>query len=111
MRFRVRVTNVGTRHSAKVVALYARVVPGDAAQDGADAGPIKQLFGMQKVALPPGGSGVVTIESNTLPSFCSFCAVSPSGEAKVRPGTLTVSVGDGGHGEKSDLLKVTLHVV
>ena len=111
LRFRVRVTNVGTRHSAKVVALYARVVPGDTAQDGADAGPIKQLFGMQKVALPPGGSGVVTIESNTLPSFCSFCAVSPSGEAKVRPGTLTVSVGDGGHGEKSDLLKVTLHVV
>jgi len=72
LRYRVRVTNTGGRTGAKVVAAY---VHAEAADGAAPDPPLKQLFAMQKVELAPGESATVTIDSDTLRGFCSFCTV------------------------------------
>ena len=74
-------------------------------------GPAKQLFGVEKVALPPGGSAVVTIESGLLAGVCAFCSVSREGVEAVRTGALTVTIGTGGHGAEADSLVHGMRVV
>ena len=92
LSFQVKVTNVGHRAGAKVVAAYVHVEA-----EGVPDGPIKQLFSQEKVLLEPGSSTTVTLESRAVPGFCSFCSVDEAGESTVRPGTLTITIGDGGH--------------
>ena len=102
--FVVNVTNVGGRTGAKVVAGYVAFAPGPGAGTGADDGPPKQLFAMGKVRLRPGESNTVVLESAAVAGTCAFCSVDGAGARLVRPGTYTITVGDGGQGSGSDLL-------
>merc|ERR1711935_513137 len=70
LKFDVNVTNSGSRAGAKVVAAYVQIVP--SGSDASVGGPLKQLFAIQKVQLEPGQSQHVSLDSNSLPGFCSF---------------------------------------
>jgi len=106
LHFKLKVTNAGARPGAKVIAAFVHI-DSKAAPDG----PLKQLFGLEKVVLQPRASATVTIDSNSIPGFCSFCSVDDAGESKVRPGTLTITIGTGGHDAPSALLTHKVEVV
>jgi hypothetical protein len=73
-------------------------------EDAEDYEPIKTLFAMRKVLLSPGQTKSVSLSSNMLEGHCSFCSFDASGGSKVRPGTFTITIGDGGNGKDSNIL-------
>ena len=83
--FRVKVKNTGTVDAAKVVQGY---ISADFA-----GGPIKELFAMEKVFVPAGGSVDVDIHTKQIPGMCTFCTVNDNGEVAVRPGNYVITIG------------------
>ena len=58
------------------------------------------------MALAPGASADVELASDALAGYCSLCTVDSRGDAAVRPGTYTITVGDAA----TALLTASLHV-
>jgi hypothetical protein len=111
VEYAVEVTNNGTAVGSKVVAAFFSWVPAGTGDDIIEARnesnyePIKQLFALQKVfKLAPGKSATVHLRSNMLAGHCAFCSTDDDGVRMVRPGTFTVTVGDGGTGASGNLL-------
>ena len=57
--------------------------------------PLKELFAIKKVFVPAGGSLTVEVSSSNVRGLCAFCTVDGNGDDAVRPGSYTITVGDG----------------
>ena len=68
LRFGVNITNTGERRGSKVVSAFVSYA-------NMRDGPRKQLFGMERVTLDPGASTTVSMASDSLAGFCTFCSV------------------------------------
>ena len=79
----VRVTNTGARDGEEVVQLYL------AHPDGPGILPIRSLKGFERIAVPAGGSRVVTFAVRPRDLAC----VDELGQLRVHPGSVIVSVG------------------
>ena len=101
LEYELNVTNTGQLNGSKVVAAFSSFA-------NMHDGPVKELFAMEKVHVSVGESKRVILRTNSLPGTCTFCSVDELGRSMVRPGLFVVTVGDGGTGPSSTLLKHTL---
>lgn len=93
LQYDVNVTNTGLVPGSKAVMAFIR------GPLSSSDGPIKQLFGVEKVFLKPGQSAIIKFTDKL--QWCPFCTVTSAGRRVVAPGEYIITIGgDGGSNEK-----------
>ena len=92
VRLAVRLRNTGRVGSAKALLFF---VAAELADAKGWAPPRRSLFAIAKAHVAAGGSTDVQVNSSNVRGACAFCTVDTDGAAAVRPGSYTVTVGDG----------------
>jgi hypothetical protein len=89
LSFELLLTNTGSMLSSKTVQLYIK-------QTNVPDAPLRQLSALAKVAVEPGQTVKVVLNTAEYGGVCAFCVVAEDGTSSVPTGTkFAVSVGDG----------------